>query len=388
MGNRAPIARLTGPTSALVGETIRVDGSSSTDDGKIRRGVLKWGDGDEATFKGMPTAWEHVFVTAGVYDVTLIVEDAKRQATSAVLTVTVTDPAPAPEPIPEPTPEPTPEPVPEPTPEPTPEPVPEPVPEPTPEPTPEPVPEPTPVPPAGNWKFYSLRGSQAEIDQWRKGSSGASAITWDPSVNAAKVTIPPGVNSIPTAAQLVLPMGTVAGQRTLVIWDVLYTPSMAFSNTAIPTHKTFNFLIKDAGGDKQIWWETRNRWDRPGPGGISLLDFRAYLPSIGAAPMVSQFSPQANVWTRYAVYLDQSTPGTAVISTWVGDQNRPFQLVTDRFAAQFPITENVISYFNVEVNTSTNEVAAGRVDPVLFVRDVDMRVGLSLAEVPALLVQP
>jgi PKD repeat protein len=89
MSTRAPIANLTGPSSAMVGAVVRVDGSQSTDDHRVRGGAVQWGDGESLKFDGRPAAYEHVYESPGVYDVTLVVVDAERQLDSARLTITV-----------------------------------------------------------------------------------------------------------------------------------------------------------------------------------------------------------------------------------------------------------------------------------------------------------
>lgn len=90
MSSRAPIAHLVGPSAARVGEVVRVDGSQSTDDQRVKGGTVRWGDGESLKFVGRPSAYEHVYDAPGIYDVTLLVVDAERQLDTAKVTVTVT----------------------------------------------------------------------------------------------------------------------------------------------------------------------------------------------------------------------------------------------------------------------------------------------------------
>lgn len=88
--NRAPTAILTGPTSAHVGETIRVDASGSTDpDDVIRKWSIYWGDGDKVAYSGPLGVADHVYAELGTYDIVLTVSDAKRSRDTARLTIEI-----------------------------------------------------------------------------------------------------------------------------------------------------------------------------------------------------------------------------------------------------------------------------------------------------------
>lgn len=92
MANRAPKARLSGPSTAKVGDVVRFDGSLSSDDSGIKSGRLLWGDGDEVTFTDNRVgALEHVYTEAGTYDVTLEVVDTKGLIGAAVATLEVSE---------------------------------------------------------------------------------------------------------------------------------------------------------------------------------------------------------------------------------------------------------------------------------------------------------
>ncbi len=70
--NRPPLARITAPSSAVVGETITFDGStSSDDDGTITRYLWEFGEGTKE--KGVSVS--HHFARPGLYRVSLLVED-------------------------------------------------------------------------------------------------------------------------------------------------------------------------------------------------------------------------------------------------------------------------------------------------------------------------
>lgn len=249
---------------------------------------------------------------------------------------------------------------------------------------PVPTPTPTPQPPSASAhpyfdglraqypmaKAYSLRDSQATLDSYRKGLDGSpSAITLDPQMDAAKVAIPAGANQITIAQQLLLPIGTKVGQTTAVVWDARYAASMAYTNTGVPTHKTFQFL-RDS---RRIWFEVRNRWSLERPSwAISVLDFRSYLPGVAPVPMVNTFTPRTDTWTRYWAFFEQPADQQAIVTMYVADAVTAAARMVERFTLSLPL--NSIEHFNVEVNTSTTteQTAAKlqtRVPPLLWVRD-------------------
>lgn len=87
-GNLAPIARLTGPTSAQAGIGLTFDGSTSGDpDGTIAGWRFDFGDGSPAV-TGLNTA-THAFATAGTFTVTLTVTDNLGATGSTTLAVVI-----------------------------------------------------------------------------------------------------------------------------------------------------------------------------------------------------------------------------------------------------------------------------------------------------------
>ena len=91
MANEPPVAKLTGPTRGQVGVPVRVDGSQSQDDVRIKRGRVQWGDGDTTAFTGQPGAYEHTYRTADTYTITLTVEDQRKGLDTDALTVAIVE---------------------------------------------------------------------------------------------------------------------------------------------------------------------------------------------------------------------------------------------------------------------------------------------------------
>jgi PKD repeat protein len=83
--NEPPIAAFTAPTDARAGRATVLDGSESSDDGKITKYLWEFGDGATKTGKTV----SHTWATAGTYDVTLWVTDDKGAQASVTHRITV-----------------------------------------------------------------------------------------------------------------------------------------------------------------------------------------------------------------------------------------------------------------------------------------------------------
>lgn len=84
-----PIARLTGPTSAQVGQQLSFSGATSSDpDGTIVSYTFDFGDGS-APVTGTATSATHAYATAGNFPVTLTVKDNDNLTGTAQLSVTI-----------------------------------------------------------------------------------------------------------------------------------------------------------------------------------------------------------------------------------------------------------------------------------------------------------
>jgi hypothetical protein len=84
-GNQAPNAVLKIPATASPGEKVALDGSGSTDDGKIVTWYWEFGDGQNAT--GQKTT--HAWAANGSYDVTLWVTDDHGQQASTTKKIVI-----------------------------------------------------------------------------------------------------------------------------------------------------------------------------------------------------------------------------------------------------------------------------------------------------------
>jgi PKD repeat protein len=84
--NQPPIARINGPTNALVGETVIFDGGSSVDpEGGTLGYTWDFGDGTA----GDAASVSHSYSTAGSYNVTLTVTDAGGLSDTAAITIVI-----------------------------------------------------------------------------------------------------------------------------------------------------------------------------------------------------------------------------------------------------------------------------------------------------------
>jgi len=157
-GNQAPVAILTGPETAVVGETVVFSGADSYDpDGEIVSYKFNFADG--ATDLTVATV-SHAYELVNTYHVTLTVTDNNGTVASDTYQIRIAgDPSAIAPPYSPPSPTVAQTPTPEPTPEPTatPEPTPEATPEPSPTATPEPEEQPGFVEGIIGW-FFSLFG--------------------------------------------------------------------------------------------------------------------------------------------------------------------------------------------------------------------------------------
>ncbi len=84
----APRAVLTGPTSAMLNQTLTFDGAGSTPDGDLKNYAWNFGDTQMAAGAAMKTA-THSYAAGGTYKVTLTVTDTLGQSDTAELQVAV-----------------------------------------------------------------------------------------------------------------------------------------------------------------------------------------------------------------------------------------------------------------------------------------------------------
>jgi chitodextrinase len=83
--NKPPKASMKAPGEAAVGKPVRLDGSSSRDDGTIARYLWEFGDG--ATAQGRMVA--HAWAAPGTFEITLWVTDDKGEQDSITRTIVV-----------------------------------------------------------------------------------------------------------------------------------------------------------------------------------------------------------------------------------------------------------------------------------------------------------
>jgi PKD repeat protein len=85
-GNQAPVASTSGPYSAMLGEAVQLDASSSTDtDGSITSYIWSFGDGSS----GNGVRPTHSYSSQGTYNVTLTVTDNDGAVDSVMTNVTI-----------------------------------------------------------------------------------------------------------------------------------------------------------------------------------------------------------------------------------------------------------------------------------------------------------
>ena len=208
---------------------------------------------------------------------------------------------------------------------------------------------------ADMFKAYSLRDAaqlKSRLDGgFSQSGSVAPAVTYDPAndydpnrQDAAKVVIPPGVNSLPN--QVRLPLGTSDGHTYLVTWDAMWTESFLPSKTGLTTHKTFQLADQQDGS---LWLETRTRFDggwddRPRDFDktkhIATIDVRSYntslLKTTSNATSILPLRPQMNTlvvdpnkWVRFWC-ADRSTRRGARSREPVGGRRRHRAFATAR----------------------------------------------------------
>lgn len=300
-----------------------------------------------------------------------------------------------------------PEPVPEPEPEP--EPTPEPEPEPTPEPEPEPLPEPE--PPTGqpynlyfeslqtmpeHWRSYSLR-SQAQLEEFKASNSKPPSVNYDSAMDAARVTIPVGTNSLPN--QVWLPMETEDGHSYTVIWDARFGTEVRADLSGLRNWKTFQFRAAKAYGDEEgIWCEVQTRIDGGRDpfktplspdfiGGVDVRGYRTWGPNVTfrepLEPRFASFPVRPETWTRYFWRIEQRANDWDLISLWVADENTDPVQIIDRLQGE---VFGRIGHFDLEFNTSNSEILPGRGELNVHVRNVAML--RDVADITPLLQRP
>lgn len=215
------------------------------------------------------------------------------------------------------------------------------------------------------FRKFSLR-SQAQLDFYSTKSAGSAAITYtypaDPDPrrqDAAKVVVPPGVNSIPNQVRVPI---EISDGSVLVTWDAWFGREWVFTNTNIANYKTFQFASpKDA-----IWCEVRNRFSLVAPPAIAAVESRGYIggsrtyeqsfgPNVTRelplSPMAGEFIIQPETWTRYWAVFER-TADWDLYSLWVADENVGPVQIHDRLQLKF--RDNILGAFWLEYNSSAN----------------------------------
>lgn len=223
------------------------------------------------------------------------------------------------------------------------------------------------------------------------------AVTYDREMDAARVTIAEGVNSLTN--QVRVPIPTHAPRSLFVTWDAWYNGNFDFGSHGIRNYKTYQF----GSPFHDIHVEIRNRFSIA-PGTPGLVDARLYPeggysqgPNVDKAdtlePRKGSFTLRPETWTRYWAFFEAPPDGAKDdpwyrFSLWVADTRTGPVLIYDKLKVRPSPKSQTASWesFWLEFNTSTNEVKRGRPPIVAYVRNVVALVGLK--DPKPLLVRP
>jgi hypothetical protein len=251
---------------------------------------------------------------------------------------------------------------------------------------------------------YSLRDSK-QLDHPNNGgfahsNARALVVTYDPVVDAARVTIDTSSNSLSNQVRLPIP---AYGSSLFVTWDAWYGDEWRSGISGLETHKEFQF----ASPATRIWTEVRSRFSQAPKDQIARVDVRYYGTAFGPGsgwdyylnpahwsgskdaigPQTGEFVIAPKTWTRYYAHFEQDPSGYVAFSLWMADVNRlPVNLLDRRLIK--PNSSGRWESFWLEFNTSTNNVKPGRPPLVAYVRNVVMLRGVTSSDVPALLERP
>ena len=211
------------------------------------------------------------------------------------------------------------------------------------------------------------------------------------------------------------------GHTYLVTWDAWYGDEWRMEVSGIPAHKAFQLDGPDRlGGRAKIWWEIHHAYKNIRsypvlPDEVARLAVRHYASSFNASTGIgvpagpnvtsgstsmtpttpySQWNIRPERWVRHWQLIEygldsdpwRTDPPGTLMSLWVADEDRaPVQLY-DRL--QVTLWPPGIRKLWIEVNTSTNEVKAGRPDLVAYFRNVVVLRDVTYDSVPSLLECP
>lgn len=229
-------------------------------------------------------------------------------------------------------------------------------------------------------EIMTVVGKDGTVATVQRGQHGTTA-----SPHSAGATIRTGTNNLQN--QVWLPMGTEDGNSYLTTWDAWYGREVRRTNTGLTNWKTFQF--RKGASKPSLAFEVRTRFDGGSdPWKLSLdpntdigaVDMRTYLGTIGPevtrqepiSPMTGTFRVRAETWTRYWMLLDQRVGDWDLVSLWVADEHTEPVQVLDRVPVEVGTTPPTIHSFQLEFNTSTDEVAPNRGPLVIYVRNVVM----------------